>query len=70
MFKIGCRNIINCVLLYLRYLTAQLMYNDFGSDVVNLRKGVKGQLISKGLFGILNSPKKRTKKFDLTTMIP
>ena len=31
---------------------------------------IKGQLISKGLFGILNSPKKRTKKFDLTTMIP
>ena len=30
----------------------------------------KGQLISKGLFGILNSPKKRTKKFDFTTMIP
>ena len=30
----------------------------------------KGQLISKGLFGILNSSKKRTKKFDLTTMIP
>ena len=29
----------------------------------------KGQLISKGLFGILNSSKKRTKKFDLTTMI-
>ena len=30
----------------------------------------KGQLISKVLFGILNSPKKRTKKFDFTTMIP
>ena len=30
----------------------------------------KGQLISKGLFGILNSSKKRTKKIDLTTMIP
>ena len=30
----------------------------------------KGQLISKGLFGILNSSKKRTKKFDFTTMIP
>ena len=27
----------------------------------------KGQLISKWLFGILNSPKKRTKKFDFTT---
>ena len=32
--------------------------------------GNKGQLISKGLFGILNSSKKRTKKFDLITMIP
>ena len=30
----------------------------------------KGQLISKGHFGILNSPKKRTKKFDFNTMIP
>ena len=29
----------------------------------------KGQLISKGLFAILNSSKKRTKTFDLTTMI-
>ena len=27
--------------------------------------GIKGQLISKGLFDILNSSKKRTKKFDL-----
>ena len=30
----------------------------------------KGQLISKGLFGILNTPKKQTKKFDCTTIIP
>ena len=30
----------------------------------------KGQLISKGLFAILNSSKKRMKQFDLTTMIP
>ena len=30
----------------------------------------KGHLISKGLFGILNSSKKWTKKFDLTNMIP
>ena len=29
----------------------------------------KGQLISKGLFGILNSPKKQPKKFDFTSMI-
>ena len=27
----------------------------------------KGQLISKCLFGIFNSPKKRTKKFDFNT---
>ena len=31
---------------------------------------LKGQLISKGLFGILNSSKKLMKKFNLTTMIP
>ena len=31
---------------------------------------VKGQIISKGLFGTLNSPKKQTKKFNLTSMIP
>ena len=30
----------------------------------------KGQLISKCLFGIFNSPKKRTKKFNFTTKIP
>ena len=29
-----------------------------------------GQLISKCLFVILNSPEKRTKKFDSTTMVP
>ena len=31
---------------------------------------LKGQLISKCLFCILNSPKKQTKKFDFTTMVP
>ena len=30
----------------------------------------KGQLILKCLFGIFNSPKKLTKKFDFTTMVP
>ena len=30
----------------------------------------KGQLISKGVFGILNSLKKWTKKLNFTTMIP
>ena len=28
----------------------------------------KGQLISKGLFGILNSPKKRMKEINFTTI--
>ena len=35
-----------------------------------MKVNTKGQLISKGLFVVLNSPKKRTKKFDFTTMIP
>ena len=30
----------------------------------------KGQLISKCLISILNFPKKQTKKFDFTTMVP
>ena len=30
----------------------------------------KGHLISKCLFGIFNSPQKRTKKFDFTIMVP
>ena len=30
----------------------------------------KGQIISKANYGILNSSKKRTNKFDFTTMIP
>ena len=34
---------------------------------VDARATVKGQLISKGLFGILNFSKKRTKKFDFIT---
>jgi hypothetical protein len=39
-------------------------------SLMTKRQFPKGQLISKGLFGILNSSKKWTKKFDLTTMIP
>ena len=35
-----------------------------------LDRKTKGQLISKGIFSILNSSKKRTKKIDLTTIIP
>ena len=31
---------------------------------------LKGQLFSKCPFGIFNSAKNRTKKFDLTTMVP
>ena len=30
----------------------------------------KGQLISKCLFGVFNSPKKQTNKFDFTTVVP
>ena len=49
-------------------------FEQFGAKFkhCNYRKvaSTKGQLISKGRFGILNSPKKRTKKFDFTTMIP
>ena len=30
----------------------------------------KGELISKCIFGVFNSSNIRTKKFDLTTMIP
>ena len=37
---------------------------------IELASTAKGQLISKCLFGVSNSSKKRTKKFDLTTMIP
>jgi hypothetical protein len=35
--------------------------------VVVANKVTKGQLISEGLFGTLNSPKKRPKKFDYTS---
>ena len=30
----------------------------------------KGQLISKCIFGIFNSPKRRTRKFDFTATVP
>ena len=33
-------------------------------------QNAKGQLISKGRFGILNSSKKQTKNLNLSTMIP
>ena len=44
--------------------------DSFGMGPRHGLRPCKGQLISKGLFGILNSHKKRTKKFDFTTMIP
>ena len=31
---------------------------------------VKGQLISKCLLGVFNTPEKLKKKFDFTTMVP
>ena len=52
----------------------QIYYNRFSmKECLNGFKSKefsKGQLISKGIFGILNSPKKQTKKFKFTTMIP
>ena len=36
----------------------------------NVDSYTKGQLISKGLSGILTSPKEQTKKFDFTKMTP
>ena len=51
---------------YLRFVICCAAYRTEGLfSIVS-----KGQLISKGLFGNLNSPKKRTKKFDFNTMIP
>ena len=35
---------------------------------MKIKSEIKVQLISKGLFGVLNSSKKRTKKYELTTM--
>ena len=41
-----------------------------GGKFLFLKTVLKGQLISKFLFGIFNSPKKRTKKLDFNTMVP
>ena len=48
------------------------MYLFETDDPVNLMhiEIAKGQLISKCLFGIFNSPKKWTKKFNLSTILP
>ena len=40
------------------------------SSTIQKIDATKGQLISKCLFGIFNSPKTRTKKIDFTTMVP
>ena len=40
----------------------------FGTAQIKTIASVKGQLILKLLFGIFNSPKKQTRKFDFTTM--
>ena len=44
--------------------------NENTFSLTNIQVCIKGQIISKGLFGILDSPKKWTKKFDFNTMIP
>ena len=36
----------------------------------SIKRPCKGQLISKCIFGVFNSPEKRTKKFNFTTMLP
>ena len=43
-------------------------YHSFWARFQNMHVIPKGQLISKCLFCIFNSPKKRTKKFDYITM--
>ena len=39
-------------------------------ELLRTKSITKGQLISKCLFGFLNSRKKQTKKFDFTTTVP
>ena len=51
-----------CMFVSLQYITFDCIPPRYYSNVR------KGQLISKGLLGILNSSKIWTKKFDLTTM--
>ena len=45
-------------------------YVDFNTCIQLIQSMAKGQIISKANYGILNSSKKRTSKFDFTTMIP
>ena len=42
----------------------------FCSPTCAMHFNTKGQIISNSNYGMLNSPKKRTNKFDFTTMIP
>ena len=51
------------------YITSDPIGNIQNCNVME-QSSSKGQLISKGLFDILNSSKKRMKKFNSTTMIP
>jgi hypothetical protein len=44
-------------------------YEDFNTCIQLIQSMAKGQIISKANYGILNSSKKRTRKFDFTTMI-
>ena len=46
----------------------KLMVHAHLCEKIQIIHNDKGQLISKCLFGIFNSPKKRTKIFDFTTM--
>ena len=66
-------------LLYFTNCFSPIWNHTLGSSILLVGKkdhnlsyyyNAKGQLISKGLFWILNSSKKWTKKFDLTTMKP
>ena len=63
------------LLLWSRWVTQTVMFTK-GQEI--LKRDVwswsthvwsKGQLISKCLFGIFNSPKKRPKNFDFTTIV-
>ena len=46
------------------------VHSDIQDKKVQVSLSLKGQLISKDLFGIFNFPKKRTKKIDFITIVP
>ena len=58
---ISSRNLIN--LRFAEYSVSKQVIRLLNPSII------KGQLILKGLVGILNSPKKQTKKFDLQYMV-